>query len=83
MDDQQIIILIRASLRTSMYELGTYREEFLKVYIELLYKGVELPLPGVVLDLVGSLGLGMPHNRDVLELPETVSYRNFFFEFSA
>ena len=79
MDDQQIIILIRASLRTSMYELGTYREEFLKVYIELLYKGVELPLPGVVLDLVGSLGLGMPHNRDVLELPETVSYRNFFF----
>ena len=42
MDDQQIIILIRASLRTSMYELGTYREEFLKVHIELLYKGVEL-----------------------------------------
>ena len=40
MDDQQIIILIRASLRTSMYELGTYREEFLKLYIELLYKGV-------------------------------------------
>ncbi len=78
MDDQQIIILIRSSIRTSLYEAGSYREEFLKVYTELLYKGVKLPLPGVVLDLVGSLGLGMLHNRDILEIPEPLSYRNFF-----
>ena len=79
MNDQQITILIRSSIRTSMYELGSYREDFLKTYVELLYKGVELPLPGVVLDLIGSLGLGLLHNRDVLDLPEEVSYRNFFF----
>ncbi len=78
MDDQQIITLIRSSMRTSEYEAGIHREEFLKAYLELLYKGVELPLPGVVLDLVGSLGLRMLHNRDILKLPESLNYRNFF-----
>ena len=78
MDDQQIITLLCSSMRTSEYDTGIHREEFLNVYLELLYKGVELPLPGVVLDLLGSLGLKMLHNRDILELPESLNYRNFF-----
>lgn len=79
MDDQQVQTLIRASLQTSYYKIGSIREELLKLYSELLYKECNIPLPGVILDLVGSLGLRLPQNNNILEISESISYRNFFF----
>ena len=78
MDDQQVQTLIRASLQTSYYKVGSIREKLLRLYSELLYKECQIPLPGVILDLVGSLGLRLPQNNDILEISESISYRNFF-----
>lgn len=78
MNDQQLVTLIRSSLRTSQYEAGIHREDFLRLYLELLYKECNLPLPGVVLDLLGSIGLNMTSNRTLLDFEESINYRNFF-----
>ena len=78
MNDQQITILIRSSIRTSMYELGSYREDFQR-HVEPFTKGLSFHYWSC-LDLMATR-LELLHNRDVLDLPEEVSYRNFFLSF--
>lgn len=80
LDHEQTALLIKASLARSYFKSASshFVMKLLRHYAQALYKGVQLPLPGVLLDLWGLLFDDLKFNRGRMSIASDSLYRDLF-----
>ncbi|MCO4781109.1 MAG: hypothetical protein KC646_02200 [Candidatus Cloacimonetes bacterium] len=72
----QTEFLVLSSLRNSFFALDQYTKQFLDSYLKMLYKGLQLPLPGILFDLYAILRDSKSHNFERVLFDWDDQYRN-------